>query len=225
MTRTKVCLSWSSGKDSAFALHELQQSAQYEVCALLTTVTAVHDRVSMHGVRRTLLRAQAEACGLDLVEVEIPAPCPNEIYEARMSAALESLQAHGIEAIAFGDLFLDDVRAYRERMLEPTPFAPIFPLWGRPTGVLAQEMMGSGIEAVLTCVNPRQIPATLCGRAWDGALVRELPVGADPCGENGEFHTFVHRSPTFNQPIPIEVGEVVEREGFVFADVVPRGGE
>jgi uncharacterized protein (TIGR00290 family) len=213
-------MSWSSGKDSAFALEVVRAEAAIEVAALLVTLNAEADRVAMHAVRRDLLEAQAARLGLPLHVVEIPSPCPNDVYEKRMAGAVDAARADGIERIVFGDLFLEDVRAYREGNLAGTGLAPGFPLWGRRTDVLARDMLRNGIRAVLTCVDPRAVPAELAGRTFDEALLRELPPGVDPCGERGEFHTFVWDAPGFRTPIDIEIGEVVERDGFVFCDVV-----
>ena len=208
--------SWSSGKDSAWALHVSRGSV--EVVGLITTVTETFDRVAMHGVRRELLEAQAERLGLPLHVVEIPSPCSNEIYEARMGAAIARARGDGIEAMVFGDLFLADIREYRERMLAPTGIAPVFPLWGRDTAELATEMLAGGLQSRITCIDPAKMPRALAGTLWDP---RALPPGVDPCGEHGEFHTFVSASPDFSRPIALAVGEIVEREGFVFADLVP----
>lgn len=213
-------MSWSSGKDSAWALHVARES--FDVVGLLTTVTSAYDRVSMHGVRRTLLQAQAEQLGLPLHTVEIPAPCPNEVYAAGMTDAIGRARAVGIEAMVFGDLFLADIREYRERMMAPTGIRPVFPLWGRATAELAADMRRAGIEAWISCLDPRSMPRALAGMRWDPAV---LPRGVDPCGEHGEFHTFVARSPDFAAGIEVVRGEVVEREGFVFADLrVAPGG-
>ena len=217
----KTLLSWSSGKDSAWALHVLRQTDEVEVVGLLTTVNEAHDRVAMHAVRRALLEAQARAAGLPLVVVSLPDPCSNEAYETAMGAALASARSDGIEAIAFGDLFLEDIRRYREDKLAPTGIRPVFPLWQRPTGALAHEMLAAGVRAHATSVDPAQIPASFAGRQWDAAFIAELPEGADPCGENGEFHTFVSAGPMFDAPIAIEAGPVVERGGFYYADLVP----
>jgi uncharacterized protein (TIGR00290 family) len=217
-----ILLSWSSGKDSAFALLELSRDPSVEVRGLLTTVNATHERVAMHAVRRELLRAQARAARLPLVEIDIPYPCSNEQYEAAVRAALEPQVAAGVEAVAFGDLFLEDVRAYRVRNNERLGLGSLFPLWGRDTRDLAREMVAIGQRAVLTCVDPRTLPASFAGRAFDASLLADLPAGVDPCGENGEFHTFVHAGPQFREPLDVEVGRVVERDGFVFADALPR---
>ena len=218
---THAWLSWSSGKDSAMALHELRNREDLDVLGLLTTVTESEQRVAMHAVRRELLEAQAAALGIPVHVVELPWPCPNELYEAKMAEALVAAAHDGIGAIAFGDLYLEDVRAYRERALAGTGLVPHFPLWHRPTATLANEMIAVGIRAVITCVDPAQAPRELAGRWFDRALLDGLPGGVDPCGENGEFHTFVVDGPEFARPISVEVGQVVERDGFVFADVVP----
>jgi len=216
----RVLLSWSSGKDSAWALHVLRQDPTLEVVGLLTTVNAEADRVAMHAVRRTLLEAQAESVGAALSIVDLPWPCSNEQYQALMGAEVERQLAAGVQAVAFGDLFLEDIRGYREEQLAGTGLEPLFPLWGRPTQVLAEEMIAAGTRAILTCVDPKQVPAALAGRDYDAALLSELPERADPCGENGEFHTFVTYGPAFRAPIDVEPGEVVERGGFVYADLV-----
>jgi uncharacterized protein (TIGR00290 family) len=215
-------MSWSSGKDSALALHETLVACDVEVVGLLTTMNAAADRVAMHAVRRQLLEAQADALRLPLHVVELPWPCSNDVYEQLMTSALAGAMRDGVSHMVFGDLFLADVRAYREAALQGTGITPLFPLWDRPTDLLAKEMIEVGIRAVLTCVDPRQAASELCGRWFDDRLVAELPAGVDPCGENGEFHTFVAASPDFVRPIDIVVGEVVERDGFVFADVLPR---
>jgi len=221
-------VSWSSGKDSAFALHVLRQQDELDVVGLFTTVNRVHDRVAMHAVRRELLRAQAESAGLPLWEVDIPSPCSNEEYEAAMRDLVRRALAGGVEVVAFGDLFLEDIRRYREERLAGTGLRPVFPLWGIPTGELAERMFDAGVSAVLTCVDPKQVPPSLAGRRWDRSLVEGLPRGVDPCGENGEFHTFVTDGPMLTRPLRVRVGPVVERDGFVFADVqlepVPRSG-
>lgn len=218
----RTWLSWSSGKDSAWALHVLRDDPEVEVVGLLTTVTTPFDRVSMHGVRRALLEAQAAAAGLELHVVEIPSPCPNEVYAERMREAVDRARAAEVEAMAFGDLFLEDVRAYRERMLAPTGITARFPLWGRPTPTLSREMIDAGLRAVVTCVDPRRVPAGLAGRAYDHALLDALPADVDPCAENGEFHTLAIAGPMFRRPLEVRTGEVVERDGFVFCDVLPR---
>lgn len=220
----KILLSWSSGKDSAWALHVLRQRGEVEVVGLLTTVNEVYHRVAMHAVRVDLLRAQAEAVGLPLWEVPIPSPCSNEAYETAMAGAMGRAKAEGITAVAFGDLFLEDVRRYREERLQGTGISPLFPVWGMPTDALAREMVGAGLRAYLTCVDPRQLSRDFAGRAYDAALLADLPASVDPCGERGEFHTFACAGPMFRRPVPVQPGEVVEREGFVFADLLPAPG-
>ena len=216
-------MSWSSGKDSAYALAEARRDPDLEVVGLLTTVTTTFDRVSMHGVRRQLLAAQAERLGLPLHVVEIPSPCSNELYAQQMESAMGQAREDGVRAVVFGDLYLEDVRAYRERQLATVQMEGVFPLWGRPTKALAEQMLEDGIVAHLTCLDPRKLPRALAGRRWDRDLLAALPDAVDPCGENGEFHTFVSSGPGFRSPIAVRVGEVVERDGFVFADVSPAG--
>lgn len=215
----RILLAWSSGKDSAWALHLLRQSGEFEVAGLLTTFNEAFDRVAMHAVRHELVEAQAAAAGLPLWRVDIPWPCPNDEYERRMAAACQWAIAEGIEVIAFGDLYLEDVRAYRERQLAPTGLTPLFPLWKLPTDKLIREMIAGGQRVVITCVDPNKLDRKYAGREIDLALVEELPADVDPCGENGEFHTFVFAGPAFSKPIEVHVGEVVERDDFVFADV------
>jgi uncharacterized protein (TIGR00290 family) len=212
-----VALAWSGGKDSALALQALRDEG-VEPAALLTTVTEGYERISMHGVRRALLLAQAEAAGVPLVEVRIPPVCPNEVYEARFEAAFAGPLAE-VEAVAFGDLFLADIRAYREERLARIDRAALFPVWGLDTAELAQAFVADGFEATLCCVDPAQIDASFAGRRFDDALLADLPPSADPCGEDGEFHTFVHAGPVFAGPIAAARGEVVERGGFVFCDL------
>jgi uncharacterized protein (TIGR00290 family) len=223
MTGMKVLLSWSSGKDSAWALHVLRESG-VPVAGLLTTFNDAVDRVAMHAVRRTLVDAQAGAAGLPLWSVRIPSPCPNDVYEAAMTDAMGRAQAEGFTHVAFGDLFLEDVRRYREDRLAATSLAPLFPLWGRPTPALARDMLAAGLGATLTCVDPRHLDPAFAGRPFDARLLDELPAGVDPCGERGEFHTFCHAGPMFAAPIPVVTGEIVERGGFVFADVLQPDG-
>jgi uncharacterized protein (TIGR00290 family) len=220
----KAVVSWSSGKDAAMALHEVRQAGELDVVGLLTTVTATFDRVSMHGVRRELLAWQARALGLPLVEVEIPSPCPNSVYEAAMGRAIDRLRSQGVERIVFGDLYLEDIRRYREERLAGTGVEPVFPLWGRPTRALAERMIDLGLVTYLVCLDPRHLPKALAGRRFDRALLGELPRSVDPCGENGEFHTCVTDGPEFSGPIPVHPGPVVERDGFVFADLIPGPG-
>jgi uncharacterized protein (TIGR00290 family) len=221
MPRTKTLLAWSSGKDSAWSLHVLRAAADVEVVGLLTTINQAFDRVAMHAVRSELLRAQAAAAGLPLWTVPIPWPCSNDAYEAAMSAALERARGEGIGAVAFGDLFLEDIRRYREERMAATGLTPLFPLWGRPTEPLAREMIAGGLRARLTCVDPRSLDARFAGRDFDATFLAELPATVDPCGERGEFHSFAYDGPMFARPIPIRSGEVVTRDGFVFADLVP----
>jgi len=216
-------MSWSSGKDSCFALEMVRRQASADVRGLLVTMNAEADRVAMHAVRRALLEAQAERLGLPLHIVEIPSPCPDAVYAARMNEAMTEATARGIEQVIFGDLFLSDVREYRERNLGPTGIAPSFPLWNRPTPALARDMLLEGVRAVLTCVDPAVLPAEFSGRAFDEALLADLPAGVDPCGERGEFHTFVWDGPGFSAPLDIEIGERVHRDGFVFSDVIVAG--
>jgi uncharacterized protein (TIGR00290 family) len=217
----RVLLSWSSGKDSAWALHLLRQQPDVEVVALLTTFNTAADRVAMHAVRRTLVKMQAERAGLPLWEVELPWPCSNDDYECRMRAVVERALAEGADAVAFGDLFLEDIRAYRVKQLAGTGLEPLFPVWGIPTGELAQQMIAGGVRAKLTCVDPAKLDPSFAGREFDTALLRDLPDGIDPCGENGEFHSFVYAAPVFSSAIAVEAGEVVTRDNFVFADVLP----
>jgi uncharacterized protein (TIGR00290 family) len=214
----RVLLSWSSGKDSAWALHKLRFDPEIEICGLLTTINSEFQRVAMHGTRLSVLEAQARAAGLPLWTVPLPWPCSNGIYERQMSEVCSRATAEGIDAIAFGDLFLADVRAYREKQLEPTGLEALFPLWGTPTAQLAQEMIAGGIRARLTCVDPRVLPAAFAGREFDEALLRDLPEGTDPCAERGEFHTCAYAGPMFTRLLRLEAGDVVTRDGFVFAD-------
>lgn len=221
-TKPKAWLAWSSGKDSAWALHTVRKSAEFEVVSLLTTVNRTHERVAMHAVRESLLELQASAAGLPLVKVPIPSPCPNETYERAMGEAMARARAEGVWHVIFGDLFLEDIRAYREKQLASCGMTPVFPVWGIETRRLAGEMLDGGLSAYLTCVDPRKLDRTFAGRRFDAELLRDLPPGVDPCGENGEFHTFANAGPMFSQEIPVAVGEIVEREGFVFADLLPR---
>lgn len=215
----KALLSWSTGKDSAWALHVLRQTPGIEIVGLLTSINEVADRVSMHGVRRSLAEAQAKAVGLPLHVVSLPSPCTNEVYQERMSAFISHAREAGIEAMAFGDLYLADIRAYREERLRGTGIDPLFPLWQLDTRQLAHDMISSGLRARLVSIDPRAISRDLIGREFDAALLDDLPAAADPCGENGEFHTFAHAGPMFDAPISIVTGEVIERDGFLFADL------
>lgn len=220
----KVALSWSSGKDSAWALHVLRTQHRIEPATLLTTVTEIYDRVSMHGVRTSVLRAQAEAARVPLRTLLLPTPCPNEVYEQRMGGLVEELVAEGFTHVAFGDLFLEDVRTYREDRLKGSGLEPLFPLWGRPTGDLAREMVEGGLAAIITCLDSKVLPRHFAGRRFDARLLEELPAGVDPCGERGEFHTCVTAGPMFAAPVRVEVGETVKRDGHLFSDVCLAGG-
>jgi uncharacterized protein (TIGR00290 family) len=217
----KAVVSWSSGKDCALALIEAQR-AGFEVAGLLSTTSEAFDRVSIHGTRRDLLRRQAEALGLPLIEVPLPHPCSNAEYLARMGAALPGIRATGAEAFVFGDLFLADVRAWREVQLAGTGLEPLFPLWGRRTAALARAILAEGIVAHVVAVDLARLPADFAGRAYDEALLADLPAGIDPCGENGEFHTAVTGHPMFAAPIGVSAGETVLRDGFAYADLIPR---
>ncbi len=215
-----LALSWSGGKDSALALWALRCEGVWPR-ALITTVTEGYERISMHGVRRELLAAQADVLGVPLVEVPIPPGCVNEVYEQRMTDAFASAPLSMVQTVAFGDLFLEDVRAYREERLSAAGRRGLFPLWQQDTDLLARQFIAAGFRAVLVCVDPRHLPASFAGRTYNEQLLADLPAGVDPCGENGEFHTFVHAGPIFAEPIPCETGEVVERDGFVFCDLLP----
>jgi uncharacterized protein (TIGR00290 family) len=217
----KLLLAWSSGKDSAWSLHVLR-SQGLEVSALLTTINQAADRVAMHGVRRTVLEAQADAVGIPLWQVALPWPCTNDDYEARMAESCRRAVAEGFDTIAFGDLFLADIRAYRERQLAGSGLTPIFPLWQIPTAQLARDMIAGGLRARLSCVDSRQLDAAFSGREFDAALLSELPESVDPCGENGEFHTCVYAGPMFRTPLEIQAGEVRDVDGFVYTDLVAR---
>ena len=221
---TKCLVSWSSGKDSAWLVHVLRASGDVELGGLLTTVNEPAQRVAMHAVRVELLRAQADALGLPLWEIPLPSPCSNDEYERAMGAAVGRAVAEGFTEIAFGDLFLEDVRKYREERLAGTGLTPRFPLFGADTTQLAREMIGAGLRARLTCVDPRVLDRRFAGREFDAALLADLPTGIDPCGERGEFHSFAYAGPMFRAPIAIESGEVVERDGFVFADLTLSSG-
>jgi uncharacterized protein (TIGR00290 family) len=214
-----VALSWSGGKDSALALSALRRVGR-EPEALITTVTATYERVSMHGVRRELVARQAEALGIPLVEVVIPPACVNEVYETKMAAAFAAPPLAGIDVVAFGDLFLEGVRAYREERLAARGRRGLFPLWERDTEELAREFIRDGFEAVVVCLDPRALDPSFAGRAYDERLLAELPPSVDPCGENGEFHTFVHAGPVFAEPVACAAGDIVERDGFVFCDLM-----
>ena len=219
-SRPKALISWSSGKDSAFALHEIRRIGEYDVVGALTTVTDTFARVSIHGVRQGILRAQCEAAGLPLRIVPIPYPCPNKTYEARMGKAVAKAAADGLTHMIFGDLFLEDIRAYREQKLAGTGITPVFPLWQRPTVALAQAMIESGLEAYLATVDLKKLPAEFAGRKFDAQLLADLPDGVDPCGENGEFHTCVVACPMFSKRLAVTTGERVERDGYAYCDLV-----
>jgi uncharacterized protein (TIGR00290 family) len=216
----KALIAWSSGKDSAWALHAVRQQGEFDIIGALTTVTDTFARVSMHGVREELLRAQLDAAGLPAIVVRIPYPCPNDIYERAMAAAIADAKVQGITHIIFGDLYLQDVRAYREKNLAGSGIAPVFPLWQVPTGQLARDMIDGGVEAHLAVVDLKKLPASFAGRGFDADLLAALPAGSDPCGENGEFHTFVSAGPMLSGKIAVKVGETVERDGFAFADLL-----
>jgi uncharacterized protein (TIGR00290 family) len=220
--RPKAWLAWSSGKDSAWALHVARQRGEFEVVALLTTVNQKYSRVAMHAVRESLVKMQASAAELPLIKVPIPSPCTNEIYEQAMGEAMARARAEGVWHIIFGDLFLEDIREYREKQLAACNMTPVFPLWRRDTRELAEEMIGHGLSAYLTCVDPRKLDCSFAGRKFDAELLKAFPSGVDPCGENGEFHTFVNDGPMFEHAIPITPGEIVERDGFMFADFLPQ---
>jgi uncharacterized protein (TIGR00290 family) len=222
MERKKAWLSWSSGKDSAWSLEVVRRQGEFDVKALLTTVNAEYQRVAMHAVRESLLRAQAESTGLPLVTVPIPNPCPNAVYEEAMAAAMRRALAEGVTHIIFGDLFLEDIRRYREEKLAGSGIDPVFPLWGLDTRQLAHDMVDGGLRATLTCVDPRKLDSSFAGRRFDAELLADLPPEVDPCGENGEFHTLAYEGPMFRAPIEIERGIVVERDGFIFADVLEK---
>jgi uncharacterized protein (TIGR00290 family) len=220
--KPKAWLAWSSGKDSAWSLRKVRQSGECEIVALVTTVNCTHKRVAMHAVRESLLEAQAAAAGLPLVKVPIPSPCPNEVYEQAMGEAMARARSEGVWHVVFGDLFLEDIRAYREKQLSSCGMTPVFPLWLQDTRRLAEEMLAGGLSAYLTCVDPRKLGREFAGRRFDASLLADLPKQVDPCGENGEFHTFACAGPMFRENISVAVGEIVERDGFVFADILPR---
>lgn len=221
MARRRILLSWSSGKDSAWSLFTLRQDPHNCIVGLLTTINEEFDRIAMHAVRRELLEAQADAAGVDLWPVFIPRNCPNELYEETMRAVLAKAKDDGIAAIAFGDLFLEDIRRERETKMAGMGFELLFPLWGTQTARLAEEMLNGGLKATVTCVDPRALDPSFAGREWDATLLKDLPKNVDPCGENGEFHTFVHAGPMLSRPVATRLGEVVNRDGFVFADLLP----
>ena len=218
----RVLLSWSSGKDSAWTLHMLREDPDVEIVGLLTTVNTTHGRVAMHSTRLAIVEAQARAVGLPLHVIPLPWPCSNEVYERAMRGAIEDGLKSGATHVAFGDLFLEEVRRYREERMKASGLELLFPLWGRPTRALAEEMIASGLRARLTCVDPKKLKRSFAGREFSAELLRDLPEGIDPCGENGEFHSFAWDGPMFRQPIRVQPGEVVERDGFVFADLLPE---
>lgn len=218
--KKRVMLSWSSGKDSAWALHLMRRDPEIELLGLFTTINREFDRVAMHGVRRTLLASQAAHVVLPLHTILLPYPCPNHVYEARLLAFIEEAKRLGTTHVAFGDLFLEDIRRYREHQLAGTGIEPLFPLWGLPTRALAEDMVTSGLRAHIVCVDPKQAPREWAGRLFDPAFVAAIPPDIDPCGERGEFHTFASDGPMFRRPINTRIGEIVERDGFVFADLL-----
>jgi len=225
MTNSKqprALLSWSSGKDSAMALYRTLAAKEYEVVGLLTTISDEFHRVSMHGVREELLETQAQLAGFELEKVMIPYPCPNAIYEEKMRDALVRWIRKGISHVIFGDLFLEDIRRYREEKLAQLGLTPVFPVWGTETSALAREMLRVGFRAVITCVDTKKLEREFAGREFDESLLADLPKSVDPCGENGEFHTFVYDGPVFKRRIPIRVGDIVNRDGFEFADILPK---
>lgn len=222
MSPPRAFVSWSSGKDSAFALYMARKSSLAEIVGVLTTINEVVNRVAMHGVRNELLDRQVAALGLPSIKVPLPYPCPNEIYERRMAVAIEAIKAQGVRHVVFGDLFLEDVRAYRDARLATADMIGLYPLWQRNTKSLAHDMIKSGVVAHLVCIDPKKLERKFAGRRFDEDLLTALPADCDPCGENGEFHTVVSAGPMFSAPIPISIGEVVERDGFVFADAIPE---
>lgn len=222
MLKNKLLVSWSTGKDSAYALHQIRQTNNYDIVGLLSTITEEYDRVSMHSTRYLLLEKQAEQLDLPLYPIFIPPSCTNEIYEERMQIFIKQAIQQGITHIVFGDLFLDDIRRYRESRLALTNITPLFPLWGKKTDLLAKEMIHAGIRAVITCIDTKKLDSSFAGRQFDEQFLSDLPKGIDPCGENGEFHTFVYDGPMFQKPIPISLGVVVEHNGYIFSDILPQ---
>ena len=218
--KRKTLLSWSSGKDSAWALHRLRQDPEIAVVGLFCTVNQKFDRVAMHGVRRELLELQAERVDLPLDIIDIPYPCSNNEYEVRMTKFIEQAKANNIECCAFGDLYLEDVRHYREHNLKGTGITPLFPLWGMPTNELSREMIQAGLRAIVTCIDPKSMPEEFVGREFNASFLEDIPREIDPCGENGEFHSFAFEGPMFKQPIKVSAGEIVHRDGFVFSELV-----
>jgi uncharacterized protein (TIGR00290 family) len=220
-TSAKALIAWSSGKDSAWTLYQARVAGDFEIVGALTTITDTFRRVSMHGVREELLRAQLDAAGLRPIIIHIPYPCPNEIYERKMAEAMAAARASGVRHIIFGDLFLEDVRGYRERQLSGTGIVPVFPLWGRPTRELADDMIDAGTEAYVCTVDLKKLPASFAGRRFDRVLLEALPAGIDPCGENGEFHSFVSAGPMLSRKVAVKTGQTVERDGFAYTDLLP----
>jgi uncharacterized protein (TIGR00290 family) len=218
--RPKALISWSSGKDSAFSLHEVRRTGEFDVVGAVTTITENFGRVSIHGVREEILLAQLAAAGLPPTIVPIPYPCPNEVYEARMGETVARAKAGGITHMIFGDLFLEDIRKYREEKLRGTGITPVFPLWLRPTPQLARDMIASGLQTFIATVDLKKMPAAFTGRRFDAQLLEDLPEGVDPCGENGEFHTCVTGGPMFSRPLPVVAGERVERDGYAYCDLL-----
>lgn len=219
LRKKKVLMSWSGGKDSAWALHTLRQNSAYRVAALLTTVNEAFGRVAIHGFREELLDLQAESVGLPVWKVPLPYPCSNTEYESRMKGVCQRAVREGFDAVAFGDLFLEDIRAYRIEHLAGTELEPVFPIWGLPTDRLALEMVAAGLRARITCIDPRHLPASFCGRAFDEAFLADLPASVDPCGERGEFHSFAYAGPMFSRPIAVHHTHCVERDGFIYGDL------
>ncbi|HXY75490.1 MAG TPA: hypothetical protein VEH54_01150 [Steroidobacteraceae bacterium] len=221
MSPPRAYVSWSSGKDSAFALHEARRLGLAEIVGVLTTINEEYDRVAMHGVRSALLDRQIAALDLPCIKVPLPHPCPNALYESRMADACAEIKRQGVRHIVFGDLFLEDIRAYREEQLAALGMEGLFPLWKRDTRALADSMIAGGLIAYIACLDPRRLARRFAGRRFDGTLLSELPASVDPCGENGEFHTVITAGPMLRAPIPVTIGDTIEREGFVFTDVVP----
>jgi len=221
--KKRVLVSWSSGKDCALALYRLLQNPDFEVVGLFSTVNRAFDRVAMHAVRSELLRCQAESIGLALEIIELPWPCSNEAYEVIMADFVARARANGVDCFAFGDLFLEDIRSYREQKLQGSGITPIFPVWGLCTGEMSREIVDSGFKSIITCIDPKQLSPDFAGRQFDSTFLNDLPNGVDPCGERGEFHSFVYDGPIFSRPLPVSLGERVERDGFVFADLLAAG--
>lgn len=218
----KAWISWSSGKDSAFALHRVRQAGEFDVVGALTTLTETFGRVSIHGVREDILRAQLAAAELEPLIVPIPYPCPNEVYEARMEVAIAQARQQGVTHMIFGDLFLEEIRAYREHKLAGTGITPVFPLWGQPTDELGRQMIEAGLKAHIVTCDLQKLPEAFAGRKFDERLLADLPSGVDPCGENGEFHTCVIAGPMFAHPISVIEGEQVKRDGYAYCDLLMR---